>query len=79
MQEQLFLKYKELSQRLDNCHKDKIITPVLYEELNKELMVLFPYVNYYAVYEVKINYKFLENKLKIIEDKLKFFIAGKYK
>ncbi len=71
MQDAIFLKYKELKQRIEDCREDSIITQADFNQLNKEMSIIFPYVNYYALYEIKINFKLLDNKLDIIAQKLK--------
>jgi hypothetical protein len=72
-----YIKYKEIREKVENCYSDNVINESQYNGFIKELNTLFPYVNYNALYDIKIDGRIIENKLNIINEKIKKIILDK--
>ena len=66
--------YNDIKEQLQRCYRDRLIKFEDYTNFIKEMDILFPYINYSSLNKIIIKPELIENKLLIIQRKLRELI-----
>jgi hypothetical protein len=76
MQGELLDKYYDIKERISGSFSERLIDEIQFRAFEKELNFIFPYITYLRFRKVNIKPEMIQNKLLIIEQKLKRLIVA---